>query len=107
MVAMSSKQKPIVSKKLRDSARNQPCLVRLPGICNFNQETTVLAHLNGGGTGAKKSDLTAAAFACSSCHDELDRRTRHMDADLVELEHRRGVERTQEYWVQNGFIKVI
>jgi hypothetical protein len=103
---MATKQKPIVSKKLRDSARNQPCLVRLPGICNFNPETTVLAHLNGGGIGAKKSD-TQAAFCCSACHDELDRRTRYMDAELVELEHRRGVERTQEYWVQNGFIKVI
>lgn len=29
---------------LRKEARGRDCQVRLPGICNFNPETTVLAH---------------------------------------------------------------
>lgn len=100
-----SKQKPVKSQKLRDSARDQVCLVRLPGICNFDASTTVLAHLNGGGMGAKKSCLQGA-FCCAKCHDEVDRRTRKLDRDYVELAFRQGVERTQEYWLQNGFILI-
>jgi hypothetical protein len=91
--------------KLRESARGQDCLVRLPGVCNRNPETVVLAHLGGGGMGLKKSDLQGA-FCCSSCHDEIDRRTRITDRAYAELAHRQGVERTQEYWLKNGYIKV-
>ena len=35
----------VISQKLRDSARGQDCTLRLPGICNFDSATTVLAHL--------------------------------------------------------------
>ena len=28
----------------RKEAKGRECMVRLPGICNFNPETTVLAH---------------------------------------------------------------
>lgn len=91
--------------KLRKSAKGQSCLVRMPGLCNFNNETTVLAHLNGGGIGGKKSDLFGA-FCCSSCHDEIDRRTRVTDHAYAELAHRQGVERTQQYWLDNGLIKL-
>ncbi|KJV08031.1 hypothetical protein VZ94_00995 [Methylocucumis oryzae] len=80
-------------------------MIRIPGVCNRNNETTVLAHLNGGGVGAKKHDLFAA-FACSACHDEIDRRTRVIDVETAELLHRQGVERTQLFWLNSGFIKV-
>lgn len=105
---MITKNKRIESKKLRYSARGQDCMVRLPGICNFNPETTVLAHLNGGGMGTKKSDLLAA-FCCSSCHDEIDGRTNISSVcehAFLELYFRKGVERTQEFWLQNGFITI-
>lgn len=92
--------------RLRKSARGQQCMVRIPGICNFNQETTVLAHLGGAGMGIKSHDLHGA-FCCSACHDEIDRRTRIVDAAYAELAHRQGVERTQDYWLKNGFIKVV
>jgi hypothetical protein len=62
--------------KLRDAARGQPCQVRLPGICNFNPETTVLAHYRLAGTcgtGIKPPDLLGA-WCCSSCHDVVDGR---------------------------------
>ena len=62
--------------KLRESAKGQHCMVRLPGVCNGNPETTVLAHLNGGGMGMKQSDLLGA-FACSACHDAVDGRVDH------------------------------
>lgn len=88
--------------RLRNSARGQDCLVRLPGVCNWNPETTVLAHLNGGGRGLKKRDVHGA-FCCSSCHDEVDRRTRVFDVEYVELAHRQGVERTIDYWLDNGY----
>jgi len=62
---------------LRDAARGQPCMVRLPGICNGDEATTVLAHIGIAGTrgmGFKGPDW-CATFACSSCHDVLDSRT--------------------------------
>ena len=60
-----------MTSKYTKAARGQDCTVRLPGICNFNTETTVAAHLNGGGTGAKHLDIHIA-FACSDCHRWLD-----------------------------------
>lgn len=57
--------------KYTKSARGQECTVRIPGVCNFNPETTVLAHLNGGGMAAKHLDIHGA-YACSNCHDAVD-----------------------------------
>jgi hypothetical protein len=63
--------------KLRESARDEICMIRYPGICNFNSQTTVLAHLpDGSGTGhmAGKSNDLCSVYACSACHDVLDGR---------------------------------
>lgn len=53
-------------------------MVQIPGVCNRNPETTVAAHANqqlwGKGAGCKAHDF-AIAFACSSCHFELDQGT--------------------------------
>jgi hypothetical protein len=101
------KQQRHENKKLRDSARGRDCTVRLPGICNFRPETTVLAHLNGGGAGTKHSDLMAA-FCCSSCHDEIDRRTmKYTAADYVKLAHMQGIVRTQAIWLDEGLVKLV
>lgn len=106
---MIAKQLRHESKKLRDSARGRDCQVRIPGVCNFNPETTVLAHLNGGGMGTKKSDIHSA-FTCSSCHDVLDGRVSVKSEGLtkvvIELLHRQGVERTQQLWLDEGLIKI-
>jgi len=75
----------------------------MPGICNGNPETTVLAHLNGGGMGMRRSDIHGA-FACSACHDEVDRRTRITDAEYARLCHLDGVIRTQEIWIREGLL---
>jgi hypothetical protein len=50
--------------------------VRIPHCCNFNPETTVLAHIRRGGiagTGQKPPDLVAV-WSCSACHDVIDGR---------------------------------
>ena len=60
---------------LRKAARGKPCLVRGP-TCNYDPETTVLAHIRRGGAGGmgmKPHDLIAVR-ACSACHDAIDRR---------------------------------
>lgn len=59
----------------RQNARGQVCSLRL-SCCNCNPETTVLAHLRmfgWAGMGQKPPDFLAV-FACSACHDALDRR---------------------------------
>jgi hypothetical protein len=80
-------------------------MIRLPGICSFNPEETVLAHLNGGGMAIKKHDLHGA-FACFRCHQVLDGAKSAFSRDYIELAHRQGVERTQQYWLEHGFIVV-
>lgn len=72
--------------KLRKAARGQPCLVRIPGVCNGDPETTVLAHWRApglAGMGQKPHDLIGA-WACSACHDEVDGRTRRMNLGLFD-----------------------
>jgi hypothetical protein len=64
--------------KIKQSARGEPCLVRIPGVCisGGDNETTVLAHLNGGGMGKKHPDCEAA-YCCSACHDVIDYRVKY------------------------------
>lgn len=93
---------------LRKEARGRECQVRLPGICNGNAETVVLAHcrLPGlCGMGLKPNDLFGA-WACNCCHDEIDRRTRLMDAEAAHLAHLEGVIRTQAVLIAEGKINV-
>ena len=82
---------------LRKAAKGRPCMVRLPDICNHNPETTVLAHIRMAGLsgmGIKADDLLGA-WACSSCHDAIDRRSHtDLDRDYVRLAHLEGMART-------------
>lgn len=82
---------------LRKIAKGKPCMVRLPDICNHNEETTVLAHIRMAGIsgmGIKADDLLGA-WACSACHDAIDRRSNtDLDRDYVRLAHLEGMART-------------
>jgi len=72
---------------LRSLARGKPCMVRLPAICNGNPETTVLAHIRRAGVagiGQKPPDV-CGVWACSACHDEIDRRTHLLSKDYVDV----------------------
>ncbi|MCR1838438.1 MULTISPECIES: DUF1364 domain-containing protein [Rodentibacter] len=86
----------------RKEAKGRECQVRLPGICNFNPETTVLAHYRLHSGVALKPDDIQGAWACSACHDECDRRTRKMDTEYVRLAHAEGVMRTQAILRREG-----
>ena len=90
----------IKSKKLRDSARGQDCTLRLVGICNFNPETTVLAHIGRNRGMGQKCNDTMAVFACSSCHTEIDSVNRfEYGQDKLD-----ALERTQQYWINEGLL---
>jgi hypothetical protein len=92
--------------KLTREARGRECQIRLP-CCNHNPETTVLAHYRLAGTcgvGMKPNDLQGS-WACSACHDEVDRRTRIFDNDLARLAHAEGVIRTQDILIKEGKIR--
>lgn len=83
--------------KLREAARGQVCQVRAPGICNFNAETTVLAHYRLSGTcgmGMKPLDLIGS-WACSDCHNLVDGRSSGaFTREQLDLMHAEGVFRT-------------
>lgn len=96
------KQKRHVSPKLRASAKGQDCLIRSP-VCNGDSSTTVLCHLGGGGMGTKKSDLHAA-FGCSSCHSFVDGDYRDYSPHFVKQIHYDAVERTQQWWLDHGYL---
>jgi hypothetical protein len=82
-------------------------MVRLIGICNHNPETTVLAHIRMpgiSGMGMKADDLLGA-WACSSCHDAIDRRSHtDLDRDYVRLAHLEGMARTITILRKEGIV---
>lgn len=95
---------------LRKAARGRECTVRIPGYCNGNPETSVLAHYRLAGTcgtGCKPDD-TQGAIACSACHDLIDGRKRTTDytRDELRLMHAEGVIRTLAIWKKEGLLKV-
>lgn len=96
-----------MTHELRKSARDQECQIRIHNVCNFDPETTVLAHLPGGGMGMKSPDIHGA-FCCSACHDLIDGRSRTFaySKDELKLMHLEGVIRTQQWWLDNGYINV-
>lgn len=67
--------KPYRDRNLLDLAQGQHCLMRLPGICNSDPDTTVAAHSNssihGKGGHIKASDVYSV-WACARCHNWLD-----------------------------------
>lgn len=93
----------IKSTKLRASARGRDCTLRIPGTCNFNPETTVLAHLPCGqkGMGMKSPD-NLAIFCCSACHDRLDQRGNGEAIDWRDV--LRALAETQGHWIAQGLM---
>lgn len=63
------------NRALLDSARDQPCLLRVAGICIGGTETTVACHSNlaiHGKAGARKADDAYSVCGCAACHRWLD-----------------------------------
>ncbi|PXW23393.1 nuclease domain-containing protein [Paraburkholderia caballeronis] len=63
------------NKRIRESARDEECLVRLPGICMHGTAATIWSHYRGsagGKGGALKSDDLCGAYACTACDAAYD-----------------------------------
>ena len=101
---------------LRQEARRRECQIRIPGVCNKDPETVVLAHSNrkvlfGAGIGMKVPDIFGA-WACSRCHDRVDGRSidprgvAYFDSQ-IETMHMEGIFRTQKILLDEGKIGVI
>lgn len=60
--------------KIRESAKDEWCSLRVPYVCNGDKETTVLCHAPYPGKSGSRKDDWWAAYGCSNCHDFVDRR---------------------------------
>ena len=92
---------------LRKLARGMECQIRLPGICNFNTETTVLAHYRLPGTCGCRNEAPdlLGAWACSACHDAIDHRSAPtMTFHERRLSHAEGVMRTLNELIKRRFL---
>lgn len=94
--------------KFTKAARGRDCQVRIPGVCNFNPETTVLAHYRMAGTcgvGMKPVNIQGA-WCCSACHDAIDFRSKtEFDEQTLRLYHAEGCFRTNDCLIAEGIIK--
>jgi hypothetical protein len=93
---------------LRKLARGQPCLIRVPGVCNGRTDTTVLCHIRMtgiSGMGYKAPDALGA-HGCSHCHAYCDGQTygphSAQDRRLFLLE---GMARTQAWLIERGVLR--
>jgi len=92
--------------KITKSARGEDCQIRIPNICNFNPETTVLCHKNGGGAGMKSNDIHGA-YGCSNCHDAVDGRMNTVfNVDELDVMFYEGIFRTQLILIDKGLLSV-
>jgi hypothetical protein len=94
--------------KIRKSARDENCSIRIPGVCNGNPQTTVLAHVNTvrKGIGIKSNDIHAF-YSCSCCHDVVDgrRKSEFSRAALIEYQLDAMVE-TQLKLIDKGLLTI-
>lgn len=94
--------------RITKAARGRDCTVRIPGVCNGDPETVVLAHYRLAGTcgtGMKPNDLQAA-WACSACHDAIDGRTGSSSIRDYRIYHAEGCFRTIDTLVREGLVKL-
>ena len=99
------KQRAIRIKKIRESARGIDCTVESV-YCNHDPETVVFAHY--GEPGEKgmgiKPDDTSGFYACSACHDFVDRRRNHAHGTDIEWYCFRAMRRTFALLIRNGVL---
>jgi hypothetical protein len=93
--------------KYTKSAKYSDCMVRVPGVCNFDRQTTVAAHLNGAGMGIKQLDIFIA-YCCSDCHAWLD--GGYINQGVLravrDLWHLQAIIRTQQKMVEDKTLNI-
>ena len=61
--------------KIRQSARDEDCTLRIPGVCRGDNSTVVLCHAPFPGRGGMRTgNDTWAAYGCDRCHSLIDGR---------------------------------
>jgi hypothetical protein len=93
--------------KITRSARGEACSLRVPGVCNFNRETTVFAHAPSRSSGmSKKSENWWGAYACSGCHDFMDGRaiSPYLDSSDKPGIWLDGIHETQQKLIAKGLM---
>ena|SRR6056297_586035 len=95
----------IRSKKIRQFAEGRDCTTRIPGFCNFDPETSVMAHspIANGGMGFKGSDLECS-ITCSGCHAAIDQHLAPRE-EMYEC-WIRGSAETRALLVEAGIVEV-
>lgn len=95
-------------RQVMQAARGEACTLNIEGVCNYNTDTTVCAHLSfGEGGGARRTGPLSVAFACSDCHDAIDGRT-GVDLDSCDRDFylRRAQIRTINRLIHLGVVTV-
>lgn len=93
--------------KIRKSARGEDCSVRLPTVCRFNSETTVLAHLGTSFSAPNRANDFHACYCCSDCHDVIDGRRKHDFSELdIQIAIYDAMIETQLKLIDKGLIKI-
>ena len=85
-------------------ANGQECQIR-SAVCNYDNRTSVMCHLGGGGMGTKQSDLFVA-IGCSSCHDLVDGDSQGHSQEYIKMCFHEGKDRTQQMLLDAGLIKI-
>jgi hypothetical protein len=90
----------VISKKIRASARNEDCTLRISPQCQ-DGETVVYAHINSKfrGVGIKSPDIFGC-YACHYCHSLLDS-SQCSPKDVL-----RAMQETQMKLIIKGLIEV-
>jgi len=106
---MISKYQPIRSPKLTQSAKGQRCTLRIPGVCRFDDSTTVLCHAPSHVKGAaQKSSDEWSAYGCSHCHDWVDGKASYKPSkEEVKLAFFDAISETQTKFRQQKLLGVI
>jgi Protein of unknown function (DUF1364) len=98
--------KALRSKSYLAASRDQPCTLRIPGICNGDWSTTVPAHIRDRHTGRSiKASDCSIVDACATCHRRLDGqdgRTLGKEEWLYYV--LRGIQETLESRIRRGIV---
>jgi hypothetical protein len=99
--------------KIRESARGEPCTVRLPGVCLFEPQYSIWSHARWGaqlgdagrGMATKALDV-CGAYACTACDAAYDGQARapHLTRDEIDLAWCMGHLRSLGRLVQKGIL---
>lgn len=96
----------LMPPNLRQAARGKPCMIRLPGICTYNDEETVLAHVRMAGitgVGQKAPDFLGA-WACSACHAVTEKAK--LD-DSIQRAFFEGMVKTQYALISDEVVSIV